>query len=372
MFEDLLDNNFEEEYAPPEGLADPRASDQWFGHEGLEENILKQINSGSLPHALILSGPKGTGKCTFAFRIARTLFKAGIIDPCQDSLFGDAPAEINSMDISRDDPIFSRVQSGGHPDLLYVGRTLDEKKGKMQDIVNVDSIRKVTPFLRMTSSSGGWRVVILDDADTMNRNAQNAILKILEEPPANTLLILVCHRIWAMIPTIRSRCRTLTMGRLAEGDMEALLQKAAPSLLDKERAVLISMAEGSIGRAIQLVEEGGLETLDDILAILNDWESWDWPYIHRLSNALSRKDESYKAFARILEWIVSSIVFAKAKGETSLVAPLNSSALQNMMGHYSLEEWVEICDKLKAHFMTFQAANLDKRQAVLGAFTILH
>ena len=117
-----------------------------------------------------------------------------MVDTAQDSLFGggdDLAAPATTLDIPTDDPVFAKVASGGHPDLLVVERQTDPKTGQIKSNLDVQTARKVVPFLRMTSSDGGWRIVIVDDADLMNRNAQNALLKILEEPPQNTLLILV-------------------------------------------------------------------------------------------------------------------------------------------------------------------------------------
>lgn len=371
MFEDLLDDDETamDAYEPDE-MPLPRNNTQFFGHEDIEPYMLNLINGGKMPHALILSGPQGVGKATFAYRMARALLKHGITDPNQDSLFGDAPAELNSFDVENDDPIFRKISSGGHPDFLALERPMDERKGAQKGSIDIGTARKVAPFLRMTSSEGGWRIVIIDDADTMNRNAQNAILKVLEEPPANTVLMLVCHRIGALIPTIRSRCRLLSFEPLEDDIIITALQKQLPHETATNLKIAAHFAEGSLGKAFTFMDEDGLSTINSAIDILVDWQNWDWVRIHTLADNLGRigQDSTYQNFTGSLLWMMESLCFAKAKGQINLPVPLDHQALQNMLSHYSLEEWVKICENLKAHFETFEKANLDKRQAILGAF----
>ena len=222
MFDDFVDEDsfFEEEganaSAPTSSLAPPRENGEVLGHDIIEQSLLSLYNNDKLPHALIFAGPMGVGKTTMAFRVARFLLKHGSADSNQDSLFGDAPAPPTNMHVPADDPVSHKVASGGHPDLRTIERPMDERKGTRKNSVDVETARTIAPFLRMSASEGGWRIVIVDEADTMNYFAQNAILKILEEPPPKALLILICNRLGAMIPTIRSRCRTFNFHRYSK------------------------------------------------------------------------------------------------------------------------------------------------------------
>ncbi len=377
MFEDLLDDDEDAgfiEEAEDGTLPQPQLNPDFTGHEEIEPYILDLINNDNMPHALILGGPKGVGKSTFGYRLARALLKKGIPDPNQDSMFADeAPATLDSLYVAPDDPVFRKVASGGHPDFLGLERPIDERKGQPKNSMDIETVRKVAPFLRMTSSDGGWRVVIVNDADTMTRSAQNAILKILEEPPAHTLLILVCHRVGAMIPTIRSRCRLITFTPLKTDTVVDLLKQQYPQEPATDLNSVAAMAEGSIGRAIDLMEEGGQDGLHNVLEVLDNWENWDWPQIHRLAESLGRpgQERAYNMFSQVLVWTAETLLFAKARNEIALEAPLDHKALRNMLSHYSLEDWVKICENLKAHFDKFSHSHLDKRQAVLGAFSYI-
>ena len=365
----------EQRYTPvmeeAEGLLPPRKTTLCLGHTGIEKTLLNLINSGAMPHALIFSGQQGIGKATMAFRLARYLLKNGVPDDAQDSLFGDAPVEATSLDVPHDDPIFSRVVSGGHPDLLTIERAIDSKKGTQKNTLDVETARKVAPFLRMTSSDGGWRVVIIDDADTMNRNAQNAMLKILEEPPKNTLLILLCHRLGAMIPTIRSRCRVLHFDPLNHEDFSALLQKEIGNMLSTEDQNLLKiLSQGSMGQAQEIINSNGLETAHQVLEIVKNWQNFNGVDIHHLADQAGRagQNNSFIMIEKTFLSFVEQIVFGLAGQGFSQKMLDNQSIIQSQK---TLHDWLQTFDNLKAHFIQVSQVNLDKRQGVIGAFNIL-
>lgn len=379
MFDDFIEE--EDEFhdsddggSPPAGevgLLPPRENPDMMGAEALEQTLLGLYNSGTLPHALIFAGPQGVGKATMAFRFARFLLKHGAGTDDQGGLFGDAPPAPTSMYVSSDDPVFRKVASGGHPDLRYLERP--EEKGVKKNVVDVDTARQIAPFLRKTTAEGGWRVVILDEADLMNRQAQNAVLKILEEPPPRAMLILICNRLGAMIPTIRSRCRTFHFAPLAPDTLEKLLQRAAPDARASEIKLLSSLADGSIGRAVGLHEGGGINALQTIIDFLGGWPDWDWPKIHPMADNLARpgSEGGYDAFASLIEWTAQSLLKSRAVGLHTLPEVLRTERLEALLNHYSLEQWIDICEKLKGHFIAIQNSNLDKRHGVIGAFAIL-
>ena len=377
--EEAVDTPAEEEtqdIAPTEeqGLDNPKTSSLCFGHDSVEKAVLEQFNSGRMPHGIILSGPKGIGKATFAYRLARFLLKNKASDPNQDALFGDTPAKIETLDTASDDQVFRQVASGGHPDFLSIERAHDSAKDETKGNIGVNDIRKVTPFLRMTASyEGGRRVVIVDDADTMNRNAQNALLKILEEPPEDAYLILVSHRLGAMIPTIRSRTQTLTFKPLTKDVFEKLLSMKGFSLDPAQLDTIYNLSEGSVGLALQIMEQGGLDTLALILAMFDHYPHWSWPDIHVLADQMARggRDQSYKSFIMLLPWMFTQMIQAKARGQTISSKFLQIDTIQNLHKQSSLESLLKICENLKNHFERVDRANLDKRQAVLGAFSII-
>lgn len=360
---------------PEEAFPSPRLMNRFIGHEGVEQDFLKLYNDGRMPHGLIFSGIKGIGKATFAYRLARFLFKNGLPpDPNQGGLFDNTPMAATSMDVARHDRVFSWVGQGAHPDLLTAERAYDETKNRFKASVDVSEVRKIAPFLRMTSSEGGWRVVIIDDADTMNRSAQNALLKILEEPPPNAVLILIAHRLGALIPTIRSRCRVASFKPLEQALIMNELERLPDPMPEKDKARLIELSEGSLGRALYYANAGGLEMLDLALNGMQAFPNFDWPQVHKLAEDLGRpdRDEAFQSFCESIVWVFETLSRSKARGSSLESGILGQQPVfGSILRHSSLEQLVKACENLQSHFDSVQGANLDRRQGVLGAFSMI-
>lgn len=237
----------------------PRENPHLTGHQVAEGAILAALASGRLPHAWLLLGPRGVGKATLAFRFARYLLANP--DAAADEgpgLFGDAaPADPSaaSLYLDPDHPVFRRTVSGGHTDLLV----LDESSatGRTSQIP-VEAVRGLSPFLHQTAGEGGRRIVVIDALDEINTAGANALLKLLEEPPAGAVLILVAHSLARVLPTIRSRCRLLRMPPLSPADVQAVLEQQAPDAAPDDLAQAAALSEGSPGRALALLEDDGL------------------------------------------------------------------------------------------------------------------
>lgn len=358
--------------ASEELFTSPRTMPFCLGQEKAQNTLLELFHTGRLPHGIIFTGTKGIGKATTAFRLARFLFKYGADEDNQDNLFGDTPASPpQALEISPDDRIFRLVAAGGHPDLLTIERIYDPAKNKTPESLSVTELRKVEPFLRRTASEGGWRVVIIDDADTMNRNAQNALLKILEEPPKKTLIILIAHRAGMLIPTIRSRARTLNFDSLTPEIITDLMNQKGTYIDPFQGETLTALSEGSFGKALSLLEEGGLETLSTILEHLITPTS---SKLHSFADSLSRAgaETQYKNFTYIMLWLYKTLSFAKARGQSLQPAALNEDPLAQILQNSSLAQLLKICENLSDCFESTARANLDKRQAVLSAFSIIN
>jgi DNA polymerase-3 subunit delta' len=330
----------------------PRANPELLGQGAAEAELLRAFSSGRLPHAWLIAGQGGIGKATLAFRFARYLFLQGSRRP--DSLATE-PA----------DPVFRRVASSGHADLLTVERQFDEDKGKYKKDVAVDDVRKIAPFLRLTAAEGGWRVVVLDGADGMNRAGQNAVLKILEEPPKGALLMLVTERPSALLPTIRSRCRLLTLPPLADAVVDRLLAEHRPDLDAETRARLVQVAAGSIGRALDIARHDGLALLTQFLTIAGG-DPVDWAAAHALGDKLaaSSADESYRSFAQLLvEWLGRGAREIARNGRISG----NDRLRARLMAAGRLEQLLEVWEKVTHLFARSDGANLDRRLTVISA-----
>src|SRR6516165_11749449 len=197
------------EQLPESTVAVPasRANPDLVGHESAERELRRLVEAGRLPHAILLSGPRGIGKATLAFRFARFLLANG-----DDRT--NAVAE-SGLAINPESGVFRRVAAGGHADLLPIERAYDPRRRRLRGEIVVEDAREITSFFRLTAAEEGWRIVIVDGAEEMNRSAANALLKVLEEPPRQALLLLVSHSPGRLLPTIRSRCRRFPLVPLA-------------------------------------------------------------------------------------------------------------------------------------------------------------
>src|SRR5207248_2033535 len=242
---------------------EPQENPDLLGQESAERALLEAALSGRLAHAWLLSGPRGVGKATLAYRFARFLLAGE--GASQGGLFGEAPAGL-ALDPAH--PVFRRVASGGHPDLRTIVRGINPRTGRLRSEIVVDDVRDAVAFLRLTPAEGGWRVVIVDGAEDMNRNAGNALLKVLEEPPPRAVLILVSHAPGRLLPTVRSRCRRLEAKALPPAIVDEWLSRRMTELSGADRALVTGLAEGSIGRALALAEAGGIDLYRDLSATL--------------------------------------------------------------------------------------------------------
>jgi DNA polymerase-3 subunit delta' len=374
---------------PPAAPA-PRANPDLLGHEAAESALLRLFQSGRLPHALLLSGPRGIGKATLAFRFARYVLANGIVlanavalvngagEGAPGGLFGvdgTDPGDIgeSGLEISPDSGVFRRVASGGHADLLTVERAYDPRRRRLRGEIIVEDTREIGTFLRLTPAEGGWRVVIVDGADEMNRSAANALLKILEEPPRRVLLLLVAHSPGRLLPTIRSRCRRFPLAPLAPGVVRLLLQRYRPDLPEPQVEALTALAGGSIGRALDLAGAGGVELYEAVLALLSRDGGIDPAALHAFADRLARSEaeEAYRAVEELVTQLLARLAVAAARGrEGGAPQPTarEAAVVQRLSLRAPAARWAALRDEIGRSFARTDALNLDRKQTILGAF----
>jgi DNA polymerase-3 subunit delta' len=318
---------------------EPRANAHFLGHGPAVAALHTAATSGRLHHAWLLGGGGGIGKATLAYRFARWL------------LAGAASADL-SVDPTH--PAFKRVAANTHADLLTIDRRLNEKTKKMQTEIVIDTVHEVGRFLRLTAGEGGWRVVVVDGAEDMNRNAANALLKLLEEPPKRAILLLVSHAPGRLLPTIRSRCRSLNLGPLEDGEVARLLADYAPDLGEAERRRIARLSEGSIGTALTLAEENGIA----IAALVDEALGGPVPAgrAQAIADAAARAEDGFEIFFALLR---SGLAAA-----TRRAARLPSAA--------NLARQVAVWHEFGKIEREVQNLNLDKRAAIIVALSQLH
>jgi DNA polymerase-3 subunit delta' len=346
----------------------PRATADLIGHTAAEAGLLKAWESGRLAHGWLITGPPGIGKATLAFRFARFVLAGGA---GEGALFGAMPA--SSLALAADHPVFRQVAAAGHPDLLTIERLADEKSGKLKTSIAVEQVRKIADFLHLTAGAGGWRVVIVDTVDDLNANAANAMLKILEEPTRRALLLLVCNAPGSVLATIRSRCRRLDLSPLADGDLDALLARLRPDLEPAARRPLARLAEGSIGRALGLADEEGLELYRGMVTLIGGLPA-AIEAAHALSDRLARAnaEPAYDRFCTLYGWWLARTARAAAAGQgIEEIIEGEAKAAQHLVERIGLERLVEVWEKTAQLFAQADGLNLDRKQVILNAFLAL-
>lgn len=306
----------------------PRETYSYVGHDEQEQALLDALRGGRMHHAWLITGAKGLGKATLAYRFARIALGA--------KRFGPRP-----LDVDPEDQVARRVAALSHPDLFVLRRGLNDR-GKPRREIAVDDARDMGGFFALAPSEGGMRVAIIDAVDDLNRNAANAILKTLEEPPARSVLLLVCHAPGAILPTIRSRCRRLALRALSDDQVEQALGA-------KDDAV-VALAKGRPGRAIALKAQG-------------------------IDTAAARLDRAQAAIAKGEAASVLNPLYDKMSGEPferlAAVLELAEEWTRANGVEQGGEQWAEAWSQLETLRGEAEGLDMDPRHALARAIGVL-
>ncbi len=321
-----------------DGAIWPAENSKLFGHEAAEDFLAQFYRSGKGHHAILIEGPEGVGKATLAFRFANHVLSHP--DPT------GAPERIGDPDLNS--AVSRQIVSGASHNLLHLARPVDEKTGKVKSAITVDEVRRAGKFFSQTSGTGNWRIVIIDPADDMNRNAANAILKILEEPPKRAMFLVLSHAPGKLLPTIRSRCLPL---KLAPLDDQALVSALTHLGIQGEGQALLSAAKGSVGEALKLLNYGGGDIIEAYNAVLSSEGPAARKAMHRLADALSGKESD-----TIFDFFVSHVGDDVMNRARSAAGEGQIATAERLARLYSaITEKLTISD----------AYNLDRKQTIM-------
>ena len=329
---------------PRETEHHPRRRADLKGHQAAEETLLRQWASGRMHHAWLFAGPRGIGKATLGYRLARFLLS-----------FPDfrRAGERTSLFVPAESPVAHRIAARGHADLISLERAYDAKAERLKSEIAVDDVRRVSGFFSRTAGEGGWRIAIVDAAEDLNTESANALLKILEEPPAHSLFVLVSHQPGRLLPTIRSRCLRLDLAPLSQADTISVVEPMADQTPEEiERAARLS--QGSPGRALELLNSQGAKYFDLLRQIMSRSQNLDLAAKISIADGLQGRDmaEDYTIFSELL---------------LTFVADLARRAAITGQGAALARAHEEIGHSLRLA----NALNLDRRQTILDALTVL-
>ena len=347
------------------GAPHPRETPILFGQSHAADAFVTAFNTGRLHHAWLLTGPRGTGKATLAWQMARFLLASP--EPTANDMFG-APQEATSLDIPQDHPVSRRIAAGSEAGLMSVKRTVNDK-GRLREQIVVDDIRKLSGFFQLSAAEGGRRVVIIDAADEMNVSAANALLKMLEEPPERATLILISHQPSRLLPTIRSRCRTLRMTSLGPGDMAQALSQAGIDPGQDTQALSV-LAAGSVGTAIRLIEQEGLSLYSEIVMLLSTLPRLDRVRALSLAERMGARGAGNQLdlLYTLLEIALARLARTGASGQAPLpeASPGEAETFVRLSPHLNAAQaWADVSYSALARARHGRAVNLDPGALVL-------
>ena len=358
---------------PPEpdrapGAPHPRETRQLIGQDAAEQSFLEAYNSDRLHHAWLITGPRGVGKATLAWKIARFL----LATPRDDGGMFGAPPPPETLDVDPSLPVCSRIAALSEPGLFLLRRPWDAKAERLRAEITVDEVRKMKGFFELSAADGGRRVVIVDAVDDMNVNAANALLKQLEEPPEDTVMLLISHQPSRLLPTILSRCRSLRCGTLRPDQMAQALDQAGVDPGGQVDA-LAELAGGSVGTALRLITMQGLDLYAELVGILANPR--DRQAALKLADSASGKTNADRyalmldlfdlLLARLARGGVAGPPAPAAHGEEALITRLSPDA-------DAARGWASLQQDLGARARHGRAVNLDPAALILDMVLKIH
>ena len=399
-------------------IDNPKTTPYLLSHINEEREFHTSFKNGKLHHSWLICGNKGIGKATLCYRIARYIFSLSnpnilktlnvnidtsksILESIENTQsYDDESYDDNDIDYSYqpemtistqqlnthtkinlneyDDsplklpathPIFERLIMGGITDLIIIEREYaDASKTKLKTEISVEQIRKLKEFFSKTSAEGGYRIAIIDSVDEMNQNSSNALLKILEEAPSQSLLLLVCHNINGLLPTIKSRCRILKLSTIDNENMELLLKNRFPNITNNELRDLINISEGSIGNAINIYTNEGLELQKQFFTLI--------PEIFNKKNikimdlcSLIKDENSFNIFREIIIKFLTNTIKTKSNITLNNLSSDEIKAITTLTTHYpNIKQLFKIREEILHLFELQPSLNLDITAVIISIF----
>jgi DNA polymerase III subunit delta' len=347
-----------------EGTPHPRDTRRLIGQGAAEAGFLEAFVSGRLHHGWMLTGPRGVGKATLAWRIARFL----LATPDPGGLF--APEVPQTLDVSPDHPVARRMAAGSESRLFVLRRPVNPDTGRLKQDITVDEVRRMKDVFRLSAPDGGRRVAIIDCADELNTSAANALLKLLEEPPEGVVMLLVTHQPARLLPTIRSRCRVLRLPPLGAQHLAEALDGAGAGVEDP--AALAELAGGSVGAAVRLAGLDGQAVYARLIALAAEMPGLSRPQALSLAEMVQGKgaEGRFELVADLVDLMLARLARRGAIGhDLPEACPGEARALARLSPDASAARlWAEAAQDLGTRLRRGRAVNLDAAALVLDLF----
>lgn len=329
-----------------------------LGHDETVKSFTQAVTGQRVAHGWLFTGPEGVGKMTFALLVARATLNAG------------PPSSPQDIQQSYDSLAGKLVSQAVHPDLRIISC---EKEGKKH--IEVDDIRELKNFFAHSAGSAGWRVAIIDSVDDMTRNAANALLKILEEPPAKCLIILISHNAGKVIDTIRSRSRKLVFHGLDEKTILTIVKSISPETDQNIIGAASFLSNASAGRALTLIDQGGLEHYKALMEAIVAINQSDIAQTHAFCDFVAHRDapERFSLFIELLsDWLYRLTKVSRGLAEFQAIFETEHQLIEKYNRASGKQQIFDLWENIQDIGRETTALNLDKKQAALNCLTMVN
>jgi DNA polymerase-3 subunit delta' len=349
-----------------DGCPHPRKTLNLFGHKKAQTEILDALKNEKIHHAWLVCGSKGIGKATLVWKMARTLLT---MDPLATiSNHSNSPTNLN---VAIEHPIYKRTLALTEPKLHLLRRNWDPKTERFRQSITIEDIRALKGFFNLSSTDDGRRVVIIDSADDLQTAGANALLKVLEEPPAKTTILIVSHNPSRLLPTIKSRCRILNLKPLGYKD----LQQGIAQVLEMDNKIndsISELANGSIGNAMHLLNNRGIETYESLCQLFGLSPSFDRPKAIELTSELTRKnsEQNFDILISMLNIFINRLALTGAGAPPQVEVVQSEFNILNKLSPNlsSAKIWSELGQNILNNAIKAKTVNLEPSSVILDLF----
>ena len=357
-----------------EGYPHPKAAETLFGHQVAEQEFINCFKSGKLHHGWLITGAKGIGKATFAWRIAKFLLTQPIAGSEPNGSFGNSGENQNSeLDENRKKAVVARILAESEPRLSVIRKSFDEKRKTFRSSIRVDEIRHLKSFFSLSVSDGGSRVAIIDCAEDMNLNAANALLKTLEEPPKDTVFLIISHNPQSLLPTLKSRCRQLRLSSLTKSDLKSALKQINLTIPENDSAIYSLLGSGSVGNSIRLIEHDGASLYRNLLSLLNQLPNLNGFELEKFIRTVSSNKSRgrLELLVEMLNTVIARISKAGITGQSSWnsILKVEKEVFAKLCPNPIIAtKWAELAQSQSENLKHGLAVNLDPSSLILDTF----
>ena len=356
-----------------EGYPHPKLTKNLFGHQTAEQEFINCFKSGKFHHGWLITGSKGIGKATFAWRVAKFLLTQPTDGQEKNSLFDNSENKQIAIDANLRNVITARILAESEPRLAIIRKSYDEKRKTFRSSIRVDEIRHLKSSFSLSVTDGGYRVAIVDCVDDLNINAANALLKTLEEPPKNTVFLLISHNVHSLIPTIKSRCRELRLNSLADSDLVNALKQIHLTIPEQDSEIYSLLGSGSVGNSIRLIQHDGASIYRTLLSFLHQLPDLNGFELEKfIATFLGNKNKSrLELLIELLNVTVARISKAGIVGRSSSYYFLTDEKeifTKLCPNLNSAKKWAQLAQTQSERLKDGLAVNLDPGSMILDTF----